>query len=380
MPGPSTNAVHAGETPDSRYGGVNQAVVNSTTFRYPERADGSDAPFIYTRYDNPTHRSVEEKLAALEGADGALLFSSGLAAEQAVFQHTLPKDGHVAVVSGAYGGTVALLQDEFLPRGVRMSRVPPDEVAVPKGTDLVWLESITNPLLRVPDISAWADAAHDAGARLAVDATFATPILQRPLELGADLVMHSATKYLNGHSDVTAGAVVFREEDRDGLWKHRRNLGGTLDPLAAYLLGRGMKTLGLRMEEHCANAHRLAHDLAGHTAVEEVHYPGLRGHPDHAVAARVLSGYGGMLSLDLGSLEAAQAFRRAVRLIVPAASLGGVESLVSLPLETSHAYVSAKDRAAEGVADGLVRISVGLEDVADLTADARQALDAAGDA
>lgn len=384
MPGPNTTAVHAGETPDDRFGGVNQEVVHSTTYRYPEMDDGEGghvaAPFIYTRYANPTTDAVEAKLAALEQVPkggGAFLFASGLAAEQAALQAVVPDRGTVALVAGAYGGTAALLADEFGARGVKTVTVEADKVVVPDGIDVVWLESITNPLLRVPDVAAWAEAAHASEARLVVDATFATPILQRPLALGADLVVHSATKYLNGHSDVTAGAVVFRSEDRAALWTHRRNLGATLDPLAAYLVGRGMKTLPLRMEAHCANALRLAHDVADHPAVRAVHYPGLRSHPDHAVARRVLEGHGGMLSLELGSFEAARAFRRAVKVVVPAASLGGVESLVSLPLETSHRYTDAQERRALGIGDGLVRISVGVEDPDDLAADVTAALDAA---
>jgi cystathionine beta-lyase/cystathionine gamma-synthase len=389
MPGPNTTAVHAGETPDERFGGVNQEVVHSTTFRFPEQeaaaADGEPArweasPYIYTRYANPTIESVETKLAALEevpDGGGAFLFASGMGAEQAVLQAFVPDRGRVALVAGAYGGTAALLAEVFAPRGITTVPVAPDAVEVPPDTDVVWMESITNPLLRVPDIAAWAEATHAAGARLAVDATFASPVLQRPLALGADVVVHSATKYLNGHSDVTAGAVVYRHDDRDALWKQRRNLGATLDPLAAYLVGRGMKTLPLRMQAHCANALRLAHDVADHAAVKAVHHPGLRSHPDHDVARRVLDGFGGMLSLDLGSFAAARAFRRAVKLVLPAASLGGVESLVSLPLETSHRYTPAAERQALGIGDGLVRISVGLEDPEDLAADVIAALDAA---
>lgn len=375
-PGPSTTAVHAGETPDARTGAVNTPIHQSTTFLYPELADGTEAPYIYSRYENPSLESVEVKLAALEGAAHALTFASGMAAIQAACTTLLKPKDTLLVQRGVYGGTTAYLNDELAPTGVRIAQA--DAVAAPKvrkGTRLVWMESITNPLLRVADVRAWADAAHDAGAVLAVDATFATPLLQRPLALGADLVMHSATKYLGGHSDVTAGALSCGPALREGLWTRRRNLGATLDPHAAYLLGRGMKTLALRVERHAANALALAQACDDLRAVHAVHYPGLAAHPDHAVAKRLLTGgFGGMLTLDLGSKAKAQAFRRNVRLITPAASLGGVESLVSLPLETSHRYAPAAQRRADGITDGLVRISVGIEDIADLVADVEQAL------
>lgn len=373
--GPSTTAVHAGEEPDAASGAVNVPVHLSTTFWYPELPGGGKAPYIYSRYDNPSLASVERKVAALEGADGALLFSSGLSALQAACAATLRPRDTLLVQSGVYGGTTAYLIDELAPMGVKVEQGPRVEAPkVRKGTKLVWMESITNPLLRVADVRAWADAAHDAGALLAVDATFATPLLQRPLALGADLVLHSATKYLGGHSDVLAGALAFPARLREPLWLRRRNVGHVLDPHAAYLLGRGMKTLALRVERHAANALALANacqDLAG---VKAVHYPGLPSHPDHEVARSVLDGgFGGMLTLDVGSKARAQAFRRKVRVLAPAASLGGVESLVSLPRETSHAYASAAQRKADGITDGLVRVSVGIEDIEDLVEDVAQA-------
>lgn len=373
--GPSTTAVHAGEEPDPLSGAVNVPVHLSTTFWYPELPDGGKAPYIYSRYDNPSVASVERKLAALEGADASLLFSSGLSAVQAACAAFTKPRSKLLVQRGVYGGTSAYLNDELAPTGVQVVQGP--AVAppkVPKGTRLVWMEAITNPLLRVADVPAWADAAHEAGALLAVDATFATPLLQRPLSLGADLAMHSATKYLGGHSDVLAGALSTRKELRDALWTRRRNVGHMLDPHAAYLLGRGMKTLALRVDRHGANALALAHACLDMPGVKAVHYPGLPDHPDHAVARRLLGGaFGGMLAIDLGSKARAQAFRRKVRVLSPAASLGGVESLVSLPLETSHAYAPAAQRRADGVTDGLVRISVGIEDIEDLIADVDQA-------
>ncbi len=381
MPGFSTTAVHAGEAPDPRTGAVNVPVHLSTAFAYPELPDGGKAPYIYSRYENPSLESVEAKVAALEGADGSLLYASGMGAIQAVCASFLRPGDTLAMQQGVYGGSTAYFEGELAATGVKRHAFSLDaRPRFPKGTKLVWMESITNPLLRVADIPAWAEAAHDAGALLAVDATFASPVLERPLGLGADLVMHSATKYLGGHADVTAGVASFRKEHREVLWTRRRNLGAVLDPHAAYLLGRGMKTLPLRVERQSRNALALAEALSGDRAVKRVHYPGLESHPDHAVARRLLSGgFGGMLTLDLGTKAKAVAFRRRVRVITPAASLGGVESLVSLPVETSHAYASPASRKADGITDGLVRISVGIEDIEDLLTDVRKAL-AAGKA
>lgn len=375
-PGASTTAVHAGERSDDRTGAINTPIHASTTFRYPELADGLPAPYIYSRYENPSLEAVETKLAALEGAQQSLLFASGMAAIQAACTSVLKPKQTLLVQRGVYGGTSAYLDTELAPTGVKV--VQGDAVAapkVPRGTRLVWMESITNPLLRVADVRTWADAAHDAGALLAVDATFATPLRQRPLSLGADVVMHSATKYLNGHADVTAGALSMTPDLREAVWTRRRNLGATLDPHAAYLVGRGMKTLALRVERHGTNALGLARACEDLPGIRAVHYPGLSSHPDHAVAKRVLTGgFGGMLTLDLGSKARAVAFRQRVRLIAAAASLGGVESLVSLPLETSHRYAPTATRRADGIADGLVRISVGIEDLDDLVADVTQAV------
>lgn len=382
MPDPSTDAVHAGERADPADGAINTRIVASTTYRFPEMPDGSPATHIYSRYDNPTLEAVEAKVAALEGAEHALLFASGMGAITAVCLADLHPGDTLAVQQGVYGGTTALFGEVLEGLGIRshpFSLGDDPTEAFPDGTALVWMESITNPLLRVPDLPVWAQAAHAAGARLAVDATFATPALQRPLAHGADWVVHSGSKYMNGHSDVICGIAACNDPDaRDRLWNRRRNLGPTLDPLPAYLLGRGIKTLPLRMARHTANATALADAVTDHPAVRAVHHPGRPDHPDHEVARRMLpGGLGGMLTLDLGSLEAAQAFRRAVRLLTPAASLGGVESLVSLPLETSHAYASPEQRRAEGITDGLVRISVGIEDVQDLVQDVRNGLDAA---
>ena len=387
--GSSTLAVHGGEASDPHSGAVNVPISQSTTFRFPEMEDGEGrlrpSPYIYSRYENPSLESVERKVAALEGVGAAgrgqtvqsLLFASGMGAIQAACAALTKPGDVVAVQRGVYGGTTSYLNVELARFGVKVVDIDAHGPArLPKGTTLVWLESITNPLLRVADPRPWAKAAQEAGAKLVVDATFASPLLQRPLAMGADVAMHSATKYLGGHADVTAGVLSCTDPAlRDSLWTRRRNLGAVLDPHAAFLVGRGMKTLALRMERQCSNAWALAQECEGLAGVKAAHYPGLPSHPDHAVARKVLGGgFGGMLTLDLGSLRNAVAFRRKVRLILPAASLGSVESLVSLPLETSHAYASAEKRRADGVTDGLVRISIGIEDAADLAADLRQAI------
>lgn len=380
-PGPSTIAVHGGEGPDARSGAVNVPIQQSTTFLFPEMPDSRGrprpSPYIYSRYGNPSLETVERKVAAFEGAKHALLFASGMGAIQAACMSVAKAGQTIAVQRGVYGGTTSYLSTELAPLGVKVVDIDAHGPArLPKGTALVWLESITNPVLRVADPRPWAEAAHESGARLVVDATFATPLLQKPLAMGADAVMHSATKYLGGHADVTAGVLSTSDQPlQESMWTRRRNLGAVLDPHAAWLVGRGMKTLALRVERQCANAWALAQECEGMRGVTAVHYPGLASHPDHATARKVLSGgFGGMLTLDLGTKARAVAFRRRVRLITPATSLGGVESLVSLPLETSHAYASAEKRRADGVGDGLVRISIGIEDAADLAADLRQAL------
>lgn len=353
---PATTCVHGGERINPRHGAVNTPIVQSTTYHYPVAPDGGEAPYIYSRYENPTVESVEEKLAALDGAKYALLFASGLGAEMAIFQ-TLKTGDTIAVQSGIYGGTTALLQDEIAPRGVRVVEFDPFKEPVPQAT-MVWVESISNPLLQVLDIERVATEARMVGATLVVDATFSGPMVHRPLALGADYVVHSATKSLNGHSDVTAG-VICANDGRDVLWKHRRNLGATLDPHAAYLLGRGIKTLHLRMERASQNARALA-NAARKTGVE-VHDPGVSN----------------MVTLNLGNLAAAIAFRESISLMVPACSLGGVETLVSLPIETSHAYADPATRAALGITDGLVRISLGIEAEEDLLQDLQKGLSGA---
>lgn len=382
MQGPSTRAVHGGETPDPRTGAVNVPVHLTSTYWYPELPGGGKSDYIYSRYTNPSVEAVEAKVALLDAAEGSLLFSTGMAAITTLCTSLLAPGDTIATQRGIYGGTMAYLSKELARFGVKVQPLdavkPPTAKSIPEGTRIVWMESITNPLLRVGDVKAWAKAAHDAGALLAVDATFASPLLQQPLKLGADLVMHSGTKYLGGHTDLLAGALSWKKGfDPEPIWRNRRNTGPTLDPQTAYLLGRGMKTLAIRMERHCTNALAFAQACEGIAGIKAVHYPGLESHPDHATAKRVLTGgFGGVVTLDFGTLKAAQSFRRNLKLIIPASSLGGVESLVSLPLETSHQYATTESRRADGVGDGLARVSVGIEDIADLIADAQQAIKA----
>lgn len=375
-----TLAVHAGEQSHAS-GAINTPIVASTTYRYPEAADGSRAEYIYSRYDNPTVQALEQKVAALEGAAHGLAFASGMAAIAALCHTYLRPGDTIAVMEGVYGGTTAYLERELAPMGIRVVRINAfADATLPEGTRMVWLESISNPLLRVPDISSWARRAHDADALLAVDATFAGPVLHQPLALGADFSIHSATKTLGGHGDVTAG-ILLTNQDPEAIWVTRRNHGATLDPHTASLTMRGIKTLHLRVKAQSEAALDLAQRLSEHAAVAAVHYPGLERHAEHEHAAASMGGlYGCVVTIDVGSLEAAVSFRRAIQVITPAASLGGVESLASLPVETSHAYASADERAALGITPGLVRLSIGVEHVDDLWADLGQALHASGTA
>ncbi|MDP6839244.1 MAG: aminotransferase class I/II-fold pyridoxal phosphate-dependent enzyme [Planctomycetota bacterium] len=340
--------------------------------------------YLYTRYRNPTLDVAARRLAALEGAERSLLFASGLAALHAAVLGSVPAGGRIVAANQLYGGSWDMLREGFGGLGFEVhfadvtepaSFARTLEQAGADGADLFLCESVSNPVMALADIPALAAAAHQAGAKLLVDATFATPLGQRPLELGADLVMHSASKYLGGHSDLIGGAVSGSETHTDGVWTWLRRAGGCMDPTGAWLLDRGMKTLALRMDAHAERATALARFLASHPAVAAVHYPGLESHPQAALAERMLDLPGGMLSFEMaGGDGEALALMRRLRLPLEATSLGGVESLVSLPFNTSHARMSAEERLAVGIRPGLVRISVGIEDSADLVADFAQAL------
>lgn len=370
-----TLAVHAGGEPDPETGAVVPPIHLATTFRHGPAGE-RQAGFEYQRESNPTQDRLEAALAALEGGDAALAFGSGMAAMAALLE-SLPAGSHVLIPSDCYTG-LRVLSAEFLPeRGVTASAVDmgdPEAVraALRPETKLVWAETPSNPQLRIADLAALSTIARGHGALLACDNTFATPVLQRPLSLGADVVMHSTTKYLGGHSDVMGGALVFARRDAmfDKVFHRRHVTGGILAPFSAWLTLRGCRSLPARMAWHCRNAAELARSLEAHPAVAAVHYPGLASHPGHAVAARQMSDFGGMLSFRLaGGREAALRVAGALKLAINATSLGGPETLVE------H-RASIEGANAVSPAD-LLRVSVGLEAVEDLLADFRQALEAA---
>ncbi len=383
-----TLCVHGGRSAPAAGEPLVGPLVRSVTFRlddeaYALRAAGrSREARIYARETSPSVESLERRLAALEGAPRALAFASGMAALHALVLALLERGDHAVVSRDVYGGTAALVR-ELAPRlGVDVTAARPtaDDVraALRPTTRAVFCESISNPTLEVADVPALAAVARAAGARLVVDATFATPILQRPLELGADAVMHSATKFLGGHGDVVAGVVCGGEELVERCWTWRTRAGACLDPEAAWLVERSLATLALRVRAQSDGAAAVAAFLARHPRVERVHHPSLDTHPTAAVARRVLAGGGGMVSfVARGGDAAALALVRRLRLFQEAASLGGVESLASLPHNMSHVGLDERERAERGIAPGLVRLSIGLEDPRDLVDDLRSALDAA---
>jgi cystathionine beta-lyase/cystathionine gamma-synthase len=382
----ATEVIHAAEGASASAKPLTTPIYETTTFLFDSAADviafneGKSNEFLYTRYGNPTISAVEARLARLEQAEAALLFGSGQAATSAAIMSLAQAGDEVLCSAAIYGGTLHLLHD-FLSRfGIRTRFLSLDEMRDPSAaisdrTRLLWFETPINPTLRCVDIRTIADACRARGIISCIDNTFATPINQQPLALGVDLVMHSATKYLNGHSDVTAGVLVGSGEMIQKMVKARRWLGGIIDPQPAYALGRGLKTVALRVAQHNANALAVAEFLSTHPAVTQVYYPGLDSHPDHQIAARQMSGFGGMVCFDLGgSYERAANFFDRLGLIKRAASLGGVESLCSLPVITSQYGHTDEQLREAGVTRGMVRLSVGLEDVQDLIADLDQAL------
>jgi cystathionine beta-lyase/cystathionine gamma-synthase len=376
-PGFATRAIHAGQDADPATGATVVPIYATST--YTQAAPGKHKGYEYSRSGNPTRTALETCLAALEEGERGLAFASGLAATTAVLSLLRPGD-EVVAAADLYGGTYRLLERVFRPWGLvaRYTDDPSPEgfarLVSPK-TKLVWIETPTNPLLQILDIAAIAGVAHGAGALLAVDSTFASPYLQQPLKLGADLVVHSTTKYLGGHSDVVGGAVVGRAELLQPAAFYQNAAGGVPGPFDAWLTLRGLKTLALRMEAHCANARRLAAWLAEQPPVEHVYYPGLPTHPGHETAKRQMRDFGGMVSIRLkGGAEAAKRFLPRTRLFSLAESLGGVESLACHPATMTHASIPAELRKARGVDDGLIRLSVGVEDADDLQEDLRQAL------
>ena len=370
-----TLAVHAGAEPDAATGAIAPPLHLSTTFRHGPAGERV-AGYEYQREGNPTQDRLEDALTALEGGRAALAFASGMAAMSALFE-SLPSGARVLVPADCYTGLRMLARD-FLPAHgieavtVDMADLDAVRAALGRPTTLVWLETPSNPTLKVSDIAAIAEATRAAGALLACDNTFATPLLQRPLALGADIAMHSTTKYFGGHSDVLGGALVFaRRDDQFARTAHRRHVtGGVLSPFNAWLTLRGCRSLAARMAMHCANAHRVATFLAGHPAVARVNFPGLAGHPGHAIAARQMSGFGAMMSIELaGGRDAALAVAARLRVFQNATSLGGCESLVEHRASVEGQHPTSPQ--------GLLRLSVGLEHADDLVADLRQALDGA---
>jgi cystathionine gamma-lyase len=379
-----TLAIHAGQPPDPTTGAVMTPVYLTST--YAQSSPGVHRGFEYSRSQNPTRFALEACLAALEGGRHGFAFASGLAATDCVL-HLLDAGDHVVASDDVYGGSFRIFDKVFRRLGLSFDFVDMTdprnvERAMRKETRLVWIESPTNPMLKIVDLAAVAALARARGARTAVDNTFATPFFQRPLEHGVDLVVHSTTKYLNGHSDVVGGAIVARDDALAERVRFLQNaVGGVPSPMDSFLVLRGLKTLHVRMERHARNAFAVARFLEGHRMVERVAYPGLPSHPQHGLAARQMRGFGGMLSFVVrGGLPAARAFLEALRVFACAESLGGVESLAEHPAIMTHASVPKEARERLGIADGLVRLSVGLEAEADLLADLDGGLAAAAGA
>ena len=370
-----TLCIHAGQEPDPIHGAVMTPIVLSSTFAQEGPAALKGPGYDYSRAGNPTRTALEGCLAALEGGKHGVAFGSGCAATMAVLL-MLKSGDHVLVGDDVYGGTFRIFDKVMKQFGIEatfldMSEVAKVRAAVRPSTRLVWMETPSNPMLKIFDVAAIAEVAKKAGAWLAVDNTFATPMLQQPLALGAQLAVHSTTKYLNGHSDVVGGAVVTSDDAlAEKLHFIQKSAGGVPSPFDCYLVLRGLKTLGVRMRQHVQSARTIAQWLSAHSQVAKVHYPGLDSHPGHALASKQMKGPGGMISFELrGGIEASRAFLAALRVFVCAESLGGVESLAELPAIMTHASLTAEARRALGIGDGLIRLSVGLEDVNDLRND-----------
>lgn len=378
-----TTAVHAGQEPDPTTGAIMTPIYCTSTYvqEYPAVVkDGYD----YSRGKNPTRHALECNLAALESAAHGMSFSSGLAATHAVLMAVLKPGDRVICGNDLYGGTYRLFRAVFEPMGITFSIVDTTDTAnvaaalAAGPARLVWVETPTNPLLRITDLAEVSRMAHEAGVLVAADNTFATPFLQRPLELGCDIVMHSATKYLGGHSDVISGAIMVNDDElAEKVRFQQMAVGSVSGPLDCFLVLRGTKTLHLRMERHCRNARAIAEYLSGHSRVAKVIYPGLPEHPQHELASRQMNDFGGMISFVLdGSVEDGMRFTANTKIFALAESLGGVESLIEHPPSMTHASIPAEQRRESGLDDGLIRLSVGVEDETDLIADLEQAFGA----
>jgi len=390
LPGDSTRSVHEAEPFDEQTGSVTAPIFETSTFGFRRAEDVpvavggfGEKGYTYSRWENPTVVRLEKKLAALEHGGGGAGFSSGMAAISTSVFSFLRKGVHILAIKYLYGGTYALLHDILPDLGFDTTLVDGSEIGalergVKKETGIVYIESPTNPTLKIVDIRKAARLAHSHGAVLMVDNTFASPINQNPMDLGADVVLHSVTKYINGHADLTAGAAVASSGNAHKIKMMRRDLGGTLDPLPAWLILRGMKTMAIRVRQQNATAMVLAEFLSTHRRVAEVHYPGLKTHPQHQLAKRQMKGFGGMLSFEIrGTTKDAMRFTESLKVATLAASLGGVGTLVSQPYNITHTQMSAKERALTGIPETLVRVSVGIEDADDLVEDFKHALSAA---
>ncbi|HEV2765734.1 MAG TPA: cystathionine gamma-synthase [Pyrinomonadaceae bacterium] len=374
----STTAIHAGNEPDPSTGAVTVPIYQTST--YAQEALGRHKGFEYARTQNPTRAALEQNLAALEGARFGFAFASGMAAIDATLRLVKAGD-HVIVSDNTYGGTYRLFSRVLSNYGIEFTYVDTSDAsnvenALRENTRMVFVETPTNPVMLVTDLQAVSDVAHRAGARVVCDNTFMSPYLQRPLEFGVDIVVHSTTKYLNGHSDGVGGIVVLNDEkDAEWLGFIQNGAGAILSPFDSWLVLRGTKTLALRMERHDQSGRAVAAFLEEHPKVQKLYYPGSLSHRQHDLAKRQQKGFGGMVAFDVGSLEAARAVLDNVRLCTLAESLGGVETLISHPVTMTHASVLPETRNRLGITDGLVRVSVGLEDVEDIIADLDQALD-----
>ena len=374
-----TRAIHVGNKPDEITGSVIPPIYQTSTF--VQSSPGVHKGYEYTRSHNPTRTRLEECLASLENANYCMVTSSGMSAVSLIFQ-SFPQGTKILCGDDVYGGTYRLLNtiynDRFEIKHVNTSNTASvlSELSSFK-PNLVWLESPTNPMLQISDIKAISDASHAVNAKVVVDNTFMSPYFQNPLDLGADMVLHSLTKYINGHSDVVGGAVMLNNKEQyDKLWYLQNSIGPSQSPFDSWLVLRGIKTLALRMRAHEENAQEIARFLEAHPKVEKVIYPGLASHPQHELAKQQMSGFGGMLSLYLkGGIKESTTFLEEVNLFVLAESLGGVESLIEHPAIMTHASVPAKERAKLGIADNFIRISVGVEAVEDLKADLANALE-----
>jgi cystathionine gamma-lyase len=379
----STKAIHSGEEPDFREGATGDVVTPihlSTTFARKKVSEPT-AGYDYTRSLNPTRKALETKLASLENATFGLAFSSGLAAESTVLLALLNSGDHIVAFDDLYGGTKRLFNQVFSHFNFEVSYVDATDVslvekAIRPNTKLVWIESPTNPLLKLSNIKAISEITQKRGLILVVDNTFLSPYFQKPLDLGADIVVYSTTKYIGGHSDVLGGAVLLNNTTYyERIQYHQNSVGAVLSPFDSYLTLRGIKTLALRMEKHQENALQIAQYLEKHSKVSRVIYPGLKSHPQHTLAKEQATGFGGVLSFEIkGTITDAENFLEKLTLFALAESLGGVESLIELPSLMTHASVSKEVRKQIGISDTLIRVSVGVEDIKDLIADLEQAL------